>query len=59
MEAHDALVLETEFLENVTVTLRLKDEEVQAFTNTLGNLSSGQVEPIVVEQNPESVFPLA
>ncbi|MCK9246162.1 MAG: YigZ family protein [Anaerolineaceae bacterium] len=59
METHDALVLETEFLENVTVTLRLKDEEVQAFTNTLGNLSSGQVEPIVVEQNPESVFPLA
>jgi uncharacterized YigZ family protein len=59
MEAHDALVLETEFLEDVTVTLRIKDEEVQAFTNMLGNLSSGQVEPIVVEQNPESVFPLA
>ncbi len=59
MEVHNALVLETEFLEDVTVTLRIKDEEVQAFTNMLGNLSSGQVEPIVVEQNPESVFPLA
>ncbi len=58
MESHDAVVLETEFLEDVIVTLRLKDEEVQAFTNMLGNLSSGQVEPIVVDQNPESVFPL-
>ena len=58
MESHDAVVLETEFLEDVIVTLRLKDEEVQAFTNMLGNLSSGQGEPIVVDQNPESVFPL-
>jgi len=58
MEAHHGQVLDTEFFEDITVTVRLKDEEVESFTSQLGNLSAGQVEAIVVEQNPESVFPL-
>jgi uncharacterized YigZ family protein len=58
MEAHQGQVLETEFLEDVTVTVRFKDEEVDAFTSQLSNLSAGQVRPIVVEQNTETVFPL-
>ena len=59
MEAHLGQVLETEFLEDVTVTVRLKDEEVDAFTSQLSNLSAGQVLPVVVEKNPETVFPLS
>ncbi len=58
METHFGQVLGTDFLEEVTVTVRFKDEEVEPFTNVLTNLSAGQVEPIVVEQNPESIFPL-
>ena len=52
-------VLETEFQADVTVTVRLKDETVQPFTGQLINLSAGQVQPIIVEQNPETVFPLS
>ena len=35
-----------------------KDEEVEAFSGQLSNLSAGQVMPIMVDQNPETVFPL-
>jgi len=38
--------------------VRFKDEEVEAFTSQLSNLSAGQVKPVVIEQNPETVFPL-
>lgn len=58
MEAHQGQVLSTEFLEEITITVRFKDEEVEDFTGKLSNLSAGQVEAIVVEQNSESVFPL-
>ena len=58
IEAHNGQVLDTAFLEEITVTVRFKDEEVEAFSGQLGNLSAGQVQPVVVEQNPETVFPL-
>jgi len=58
MEAHNGQILDTEFLEDVTVTVRFKDEEVDSFTGQLSNLSAGQVRPVVIEQNPETVFPL-
>jgi len=58
IEAHHGQVLDTEFLEEITVNVRFKDEELESFTSQLSNLSAGQVETIVVEQNPESVFPL-
>ena len=58
IEAHNGQVLDTAFLEEITVTVRFKDEEVEAFSGQLGNLSAGQVMPIMVEQNPETVFPL-
>lgn len=58
MEAHHGQVLDTEFFEDITVTVRLKDEEVDSFTSQLSNLSAGQVEAVVIEQNPENVFPL-
>jgi len=58
MEAHQGQILETEFLEDVTVTVRFKDEEVESFTSQLSNLSAGQIQPVVIEQNPATVFPL-
>lgn len=58
MEAHHGQVLDAEFLEEITVNVRFKDEELESFTNQLSNLSAGQVETIVVEHNSESVFPL-
>ena len=58
MEAHFGQILGTDFLEEITVTVRFKDEELKAFTDQLSNLSAGQVEPIVIEQNSETVFPL-
>ena len=59
IEAHNGQVLDTAFLEEITVTVRFKDEEVEAFSGQLSNLSAGQVQPVVVEQNPETVFPLS
>lgn len=58
MEAHESQLIETDFQADVTVTVRLKDEWVQSFTEQLINLSAGQVRPIIVEQNPETAFPL-
>ncbi|MDY0125517.1 MAG: YigZ family protein [Anaerolineaceae bacterium] len=58
IEAHHGQVLDTEFLEEISVEVRFKDEELESFTNQLSNLSAGQVETIVVEHNHESVFPL-
>lgn len=59
MEVHKGQVLDTAFLEEVTVSVRFKDEEVEPFSGQLSNLSAGQVLPIVVEKNPETVFPLS
>ena len=58
MEAHFGQILGTDFLEEITVTVRFKVEELEAFTTQLSNLSAGQVEPIVIKQNSETVFPL-
>ncbi len=57
IETYVGQMIDTEFMEEIIVTVRFKDEVVEAFTNDLGNLSSGQVEPIIIEQNSESVFP--
>jgi len=58
IETYAGQVIDTEFMEEIIVTARFKDEVVEEFTNDLSNLSSGQVEPIIIEQNSESVFPL-
>ena len=58
MEASDGQILDTQFLEEITITVRFRDEEIKAFSGQLSNLSAGQVLPIVVEQDPETVFPL-
>lgn len=58
MEAHQGQVLDTEFMEDVTVTVRFRDEELASFSHQLSNLSAGQVLPVVIENNPETSFPL-
>ena len=58
MDEHNGLVLETEFMEDITITVQFKDEKLEGFQNDLRNLSNGQVETLVLEQDPESVFPL-
>ena len=40
------------------MSVRFRDEEVEAFMGKLLNLSAGQVQPMVLEQNPKTVFPL-
>jgi len=59
MEASDGQILDTQFLEEITITVRFRDEEIKAFSGQLSSLSAGQVLPIVVEQDPETVFPLS
>lgn len=59
MEAHHGQILDTEFLEEIKVTVRFKDEELESFTSKLSNLSAGQIQPVIVEKNPETVFPLS
>jgi len=58
MEENNGLVLETEFMEDITITVQFKDEKLEDFQNDLRNLSNGQVETLILEQNPESVFPI-
>lgn len=58
MEEQSGLVLETEFMEDITITVQFKDEKLDDFRNDLRNLSNGLVETLILEQNPESVFPL-
>lgn len=58
IEAHQGQILDREFAVDVSVSARLKDQEVENFLMQLSNLSAGQIEPIVVEHNPETVFPL-
>ena len=59
MEAHHGQILDTEFLEDIKVTARFKDEELETFISKLSNLSAGQIQPVIVEKNPETVFPLS
>lgn len=59
MEANHGQILDTEFLEDITLTARFKDEELESFTSKLSDLSAGQVQPVVVEKNPETIFPLS
>lgn len=58
MEEQSGLVLETEFMEDITITVQFKDEKLEDFQNDLRNLSNGQVETLVLEHDPESVFPI-
>ncbi len=51
-------LLESQFLADVTLMLRFRDEQLDAFLRQLSNLSAGQIQPVVLERNPETIFPL-
>ena len=51
-------LLESQFLADVTLMLRFRDERLQAFVEQASNLSAGQIQPVVLEHNPETIFPL-
>ncbi len=56
--AHAGEQLESQFLADVTLMLRFRDEQLDAFLKQLSNLSAGQIQPLVLERNPETIFPL-
>ncbi len=56
--AHAGEQLESQFLADVTLMLRFRDEQLDAFLRQLSNLSAGQIQPLVLERNPETIFPL-
>jgi uncharacterized protein, YigZ family len=56
--AHAGEQLESQFLADVTLILRFRDEQLDAFLKQLCNLSAGQIQPLVLERNPETIFPL-
>ena len=56
--AHGGEQLESQFLADVTLVLRFRDEQLDAFLRQLSNLSAGQIQPVVLERNPETIFPL-
>ncbi len=56
--AHAGEQLESQFLADVTLVMRFRDEQLDAFLKQLSNLSAGQIQPVVLERNPETIFPL-
>lgn len=56
--AHAGEQLESQFLADVTLMLRFRDEQLDAFLKQLSNLNAGQIQPLVLERNPETIFPL-
>lgn len=56
--AHAGEQLESQFLADVTLVMRFRDEQLDAFLKQLSNLSAGQIQPLVLERNPETIFPL-
>jgi putative IMPACT (imprinted ancient) family translation regulator len=58
IDAYNGIVLDVEFMEEITVSVRFRDDNLMAFREDLSNLSNGQVEALIIEQDPESVFPI-
>jgi len=38
--------------------VRFKEENWQPFVQQLQELSSGKIEPLILERNPETIFPV-
>ncbi|HOE34288.1 MAG: YigZ family protein [Chloroflexi bacterium] len=50
--------LGSQFLEDVTLMLRFRDEQVEPFVAQLTSLSAGRLQPVVLERDPETIFPV-
>jgi len=51
-------ILSSQFLADVSLIVRLRDADWQAFAHQLAELSNGSVAPLILEHDPETVFPL-
>jgi len=51
-------LLESQFLADVSLIVRFKEENWQLFVQQLQELSSGKIEPLILERNPETIFPV-
>ena len=47
-----------DFTENVMITCTFPISDYESFTTGLTELSSGAIEPIIVETNPDAIFPV-
>mgnify|MGYP000934559145 FL=1 len=55
---YKGLILQDEFGVDVTLTVQFQDTELEGFKAQLSNLTSGQVDAIVIEENPNTPFPI-
>ena len=51
-------ILESQFLADVSMIVRFKEENWQSFVQQLRELSAGKIEPLILEHNPETIFPV-
>ena len=51
-------ILESQFLADVSMIVRFKEENWQPFVQQLRELSAGKIEPLILEHNPETIFPV-
>ncbi len=58
VEAHGGLMLEEEFAAEVTLAIRFRAEQLEAFANALRELSHGAVEAVVVATDEATIMPL-
>lgn len=59
VESCKGIILQDEFGVDVTLTAQFQDEELDGFRQQLTNLTSGQVDAIVIEENPNTPFPVS
>ncbi len=55
---HRGEIIEREFAADVTLTLRFRPADFQAFAEAVRERSAGRCEPLVIERNPETLIPL-
>jgi len=58
INSHLGLVRDEVYGADVTLTVRLSDDQVATFKNRMIELTRGQVEFIILEQNPQTIMPL-
>ena len=57
VDSCQGLILQDEFGVDVTLTVQFQDSQLESFNQQLSNLTSGQVDAIIIEENPNTAFP--
>ena len=57
VDSCQGLILQDEFGVDVTLTVQFQDAQLESFNQQLSNLTSGQVDAIIIEENPNTAFP--